>query len=157
MKDENLSLILRARDLLHPMLEEKYTGDYETKQRTASGNIFHSNLRKTTLKEARRRIKSAIRFINNAANAEVDAFHGVDATHKERLDSAAPELLFQLKQLVRCIREQQLGDYSPLMDEIFDSEHAIQLAEVGVSRATEIAAEKTKLPNMDNSPKSPQK
>lgn len=39
------------------------------------------------------------------------------------------EVLLQLKELVRCIREFQLGDYSPLMDEIFDSEVAIREAE----------------------------
>jgi hypothetical protein len=39
------------------------------------------------------------------------------------------EVLHQLKELVRCIREFQLGDYSPLMDEIFDSEAAIKEAE----------------------------
>jgi hypothetical protein len=48
-----------------------------------------------------------------------------------RLIAAAPELLHQLKDLVRCIREFQLGDYSPLMDEIFDSEAAIKDAEGG--------------------------
>ncbi len=48
-----------------------------------------------------------------------------------RLVEAAPELLYQLKTLVRCIREFQLGDYSPLMDEIFDTEAAIKKAEEG--------------------------
>lgn len=48
-----------------------------------------------------------------------------------RLIAAAPDLLVQLKDLVRCIREFQLGDYSPLMDEIFDSEAAIRDAEGG--------------------------
>lgn len=42
---------------------------------------------------------------------------------------SAPNLLAQLEDLVRCIREGQLGDYSPLMDEIFDSEYAIRQAE----------------------------
>ena len=39
------------------------------------------------------------------------------------------DLLTPLKDLVRCIRDFQLGDYSPLMDEIFDAEHAIRMAE----------------------------
>ena len=30
--------------------------------------------------------------------------------------------------MVKCIRNFELGDYSPLMDEIFESEHAIELA-----------------------------
>jgi len=38
-------------------------------------------------------------------------------------------LLRNLKDLVKCIRGGELGDYSPLMDEIFDSEHAIKEAE----------------------------
>ncbi len=39
------------------------------------------------------------------------------------------DLLTPLKDLVRCIRDFQLGDYSPLYDEIFDAEHAIRMAE----------------------------
>lgn len=39
------------------------------------------------------------------------------------------DLLNPLKDLVRCIRNGQLGDFSPLMDEIFDAEHAIRMAE----------------------------
>ena len=39
------------------------------------------------------------------------------------------DLLTPLKDLVRCIRDGQLGDFSPLMDEIFDAEHAIRMAE----------------------------
>ena len=38
-------------------------------------------------------------------------------------------LLKNLKDLVKCIRNGELGDFSPLMDEIFDSEHAIKEAE----------------------------
>lgn len=38
-------------------------------------------------------------------------------------------LLKNLKDLIKCIRAGELGDYSPLMDEIFDSEHAIKEAE----------------------------
>lgn len=38
-------------------------------------------------------------------------------------------LLEPLKDLVRCLRNFELGDYSPLMDEIFDAESAIALAE----------------------------
>lgn len=38
-------------------------------------------------------------------------------------------LLKNLKDLIKCIRDGELGDYSPLMDEIFDSEHAIKEAE----------------------------
>jgi len=39
------------------------------------------------------------------------------------------DLLTPLKDIVRCIRDFQLGDYSPLYDEIFDAEHAIRMAE----------------------------
>ena len=46
------------------------------------------------------------------------------------LITTAPDLLARLKDFVRCIREGQLGDYSPLMDEIFDAEYAIRQAEV---------------------------
>jgi hypothetical protein len=34
-----------------------------------------------------------------------------------------------LSDLVHCIRDFQLGDYSPLMDEIFEAEHAISEAD----------------------------
>lgn len=37
-------------------------------------------------------------------------------------------LLVNLTDLVRCIRGFKLGDYSALMDEIFDSEDAIKQA-----------------------------
>ena len=33
-----------------------------------------------------------------------------------------------LEDTIKCIRRHDLGDYSPMMDEIFDSEHAIKLA-----------------------------
>jgi hypothetical protein len=39
------------------------------------------------------------------------------------------DLLTPLKELVRVIREFQCGDYSAIMDEVFDAEHAIRLAE----------------------------
>jgi hypothetical protein len=39
------------------------------------------------------------------------------------------DLLTPLKDLVHVIRDFQCGDYSPIMDEIFDAEHAIALAE----------------------------
>lgn len=42
---------------------------------------------------------------------------------------SAPELLASLKAMVKCLRSKQLGDYSPLMDEIFDAENAIEDAE----------------------------
>lgn len=35
-------------------------------------------------------------------------------------------LLSNLQDLIKCIRNFELGDYSPLMDEIFDSEDAIK-------------------------------
>ena len=53
--------------------------------------------------------------------------------------AAAPELLTCLKDIVRCIRAGQLGDYSPLMDEIFDAEEAISKAETGKNTFGEIA------------------
>ncbi len=55
------------------------------------------------------------------------------------LFAASPELLSTLKDLVRCIRDFQLGDYSPLMDEIFDAENAIAMAETGKTTSGEIA------------------
>lgn len=45
------------------------------------------------------------------------------------LKESHEHLLKNLKDLVKCIRNGELGDYSPLMDEIFDSEHAIKEAE----------------------------
>jgi hypothetical protein len=35
----------------------------------------------------------------------------------------------ELKGLVACLRNFELGDYSPLMDEIFDSEYVVELYE----------------------------
>jgi len=55
------------------------------------------------------------------------------------LFAAAPDLLKTLKDLVHCIRDFQLGDYSPLMDEIFDAEEAICRAETGKTKLGEIA------------------
>lgn len=37
-------------------------------------------------------------------------------------------LLDPLDNLVRVIRNMECGDYSPIMDELFDAEHAIRLA-----------------------------
>ncbi len=34
----------------------------------------------------------------------------------------------ELEGMVKCIRNFELGDFSPLMDEIFDSENALKLA-----------------------------
>lgn len=51
---------------------------------------------------------------------------GVEAN--ARLIAAAPELLANLQDLIKCLRAGQLGDISPLMDEIFDSEAAIAKA-----------------------------
>jgi hypothetical protein len=43
------------------------------------------------------------------------------------------ELLFRnLDDLLFCVEDWQLGDYSPLMDEIFDSRHALE--ETGLPR-----------------------
>ena len=39
------------------------------------------------------------------------------------------DLLGPLKDLVNVIRNFEVGDYSPIMDELFDAEHAIRLAE----------------------------
>jgi hypothetical protein len=38
------------------------------------------------------------------------------------------DLLTPLEELVRVIKEFRCGDYSPIMDEVFDAEHAIRLA-----------------------------
>jgi hypothetical protein len=40
-------------------------------------------------------------------------------------------LLKPLKDLVRVIRNFEVGDYSPIMDELFDAEEAIEIAETG--------------------------
>lgn len=45
-----------------------------------------------------------------------------------RMMSAAPALFIALRDLVKCIRKGELGDYSPLMDEIFDAEAALAIA-----------------------------
>ena len=42
------------------------------------------------------------------------------------------ELFKQLDDLLYCIEDFQLGDYSPLMDEVFDSRHALE--ESGIPR-----------------------
>jgi hypothetical protein len=39
------------------------------------------------------------------------------------------DLLTPLKDLVKVIRNFECGDYSPIMDELFDAESAIRLAE----------------------------
>lgn len=49
-------------------------------------------------------------------------------TNKELLESHN-RLLRELKDLIKCIRNFELGDFSPLMDEIFESEDAIEKAE----------------------------
>jgi len=41
-------------------------------------------------------------------------------------EAAANEAVEALHDLVWCIRDWQLGDYSPLMDEIFDAEAALK-------------------------------
>lgn len=46
----------------------------------------------------------------------------------ESLQESHDLLLTNLKNLVKCIRNFELGDFGPLMDEIFDSEHAIKKA-----------------------------
>jgi len=48
---------------------------------------------------------------------------------RERARVTRVDLLTPLKELVRVIREFQCGDYSAIMDEVFDAEHAIRLAE----------------------------
>jgi hypothetical protein len=44
-----------------------------------------------------------------------------------KLQESHDRLYWELHDLIKCIRDFQLGDYSPLMDEIFDSEHALKL------------------------------
>lgn len=48
--------------------------------------------------------------------------------NEKSLQESHDLLLKNLTAIVRCIKNFELGDYSPLMDEIFDSEHAIKLA-----------------------------
>ena len=43
------------------------------------------------------------------------------------------DFLKPLKDLVKVIRKFEVGDYSPIMDELFDAEEAIRLAEGGRS------------------------
>jgi hypothetical protein len=61
---------------------------------------------------------------------------------KPKNEREAADLLYDnLKDLVHCIRDFQLGDYSPLMDEIFDSEHALkQYERLKIDRVTHEAA-----------------
>jgi len=54
---------------------------------------------------------------------------GIDKSTRFEAKVERVDLLTPLKDLVRCIRAGQLGDFSPLMDEIFDAEHAIRMAE----------------------------
>lgn len=42
-----------------------------------------------------------------------------------KLQISHDRLYWELHDIVKCIRDGQLGDYSPLMDEIFDSEDAM--------------------------------
>ena len=49
--------------------------------------------------------------------------------NQKNLQKSHDLLLENLKAIIKCIRNFELGDYSPLMDEIFDSEHAIKLAQ----------------------------
>lgn len=44
------------------------------------------------------------------------------------LHAAAQDLFRELDDLLYCIEDFQLGDYSPLMDEVFDSRHALEKA-----------------------------
>lgn len=51
------------------------------------------------------------------------------AKQRERVADALGMVLNNLKDTIKCIRRGDLGDYSPMMDEVFDSEHAIKQAE----------------------------
>lgn len=51
-----------------------------------------------------------------------------------RLLAQAERLAANLNGLVACIRNFELGDYSPLMDEIFDSEAALKDAGVPLKK-----------------------
>lgn len=50
------------------------------------------------------------------------------------LQESHDALAYELRQLIKCIRDGELVDYSPLMDEIFDSEHALEQAETFMQR-----------------------
>jgi hypothetical protein len=45
------------------------------------------------------------------------------------IEVGSVDLLTPLKDLVRVIRNFEVGGYSPIMDELFDAEHAIRVAE----------------------------
>lgn len=45
-----------------------------------------------------------------------------------KLHAAAEHLFRELDDLLYCIEDFQLGDYSPLMDEVFDSRHVLEQA-----------------------------
>lgn len=54
---------------------------------------------------------------------------GAPALRLSEVGTVHINLLSPLKELVRVIRDFQCGDYSPIMDEIFEAEHAIRLAD----------------------------
>ena len=74
----------------------------------------------------------------------VNACRGME-NPEETIKSLAEELLG----LVACLRAGEMGDYSPLMDEIFDSEHALRKAGfLGMhEQATKEGARKLRSPN----------
>jgi hypothetical protein len=50
----------------------------------------------------------------------------------EKLEEEKASLGGNLDDLLFCVEDFQLGDYSPLMDEVFDSRHALEQA--GIAR-----------------------
>ena len=61
-----------------------------------------------------------------AAIKEATPYEGGWFTSKEY---SSVDLLEPLKDLVRVLRNFEVGDYSPIMDELFDAESAIRIAE----------------------------
>jgi hypothetical protein len=53
---------------------------------------------------------------------------GAPAVKAKQDKVVAVNLSKPLIDLVRVIRDFQCGDYSPIMDEVFDAEHAIRMA-----------------------------
>jgi len=74
----------------------------------------------------------AIQF-NNAWAVTSNGVHIANGLSEEnaKLFAASGDLSEALHDLIRCIRDFQLGDYSPLMDEIFDGEYALRKAKTG--------------------------
>lgn len=102
--------LCRVRDCLDPIVKGKIRKGH------ASGADLklEPGLRKTMLKDAREICERQHLRLNTAANLILE---------HDRLCRAA---MVQLEDWVKRIRRGDMGDFSPMMDEIFDSEELIK-------------------------------